>query len=152
MRWGRNGRVSAFLFVTLHHVGTACFAQESEAAQEMADAAKSLTRVSDCTSGDTLHSDDVVVCGRRNRNDRFRLPLKDADASTTAGQRYRGEVPRASTATNPLQPCGLFEGQRRCRKSEAREYGYGGGRDPLSAIVTVGRAILAPDAAIPDKK
>ncbi len=49
------------------------------------------------------------------------------------------------TAITPSGRCGIFAGERRCSKREAQAYGYGGGRDPVSVVVGVAKAIADPD-------
>ncbi|MEO7635704.1 MAG: hypothetical protein ABIS38_08685, partial [Sphingomicrobium sp.] len=36
-----------------------------------------------------------------------------------------------------VSDCGIFPGQRRCGKEEARKFGYGGGRDPITFVSTL---------------
>ncbi|APX66716.1 hypothetical protein AV944_13760 [Sphingomonas sp. LK11] len=45
-------------------------------------------------------------------------------------------------------PCGMFAGQRRCSHSEAREAGYGGGRDPLTFGSRIFKRLTDPDDEI----
>jgi hypothetical protein len=81
---------------------------------------------------------DVVVCGARP--DRYRLPLpREAPASDTPSEAS------GMTAITPSCRCGIFAGERRCSKREALAYGYGGGRDPVSVVIGVAKAIADPD-------
>ena len=89
--------------------------------------------------------DDIVVCGRRDRQDRYRLP--QTGESEPLGRRVPGEAPRASAEPLSFAPCGIFAGQRRCSKREMLEYGYGGGRDPLTAASKLFTALTDPDGA-----
>ncbi|HEU0133908.1 MAG TPA: hypothetical protein VFR28_03725 [Allosphingosinicella sp.] len=89
--------------------------------------------------------DDIVVCGRRGAQDRYRLP--QLGESEPPGQRIAGEAPRASAEPLSFAPCGIFAGQRRCSKREALDYGYGGGRDPLTVAGKLITALTNPDAA-----
>jgi hypothetical protein len=91
-------------------------------------------------------SDEIVICGSRRRNEKYRLPLRDERESIARFDRVRGDVPRASLA-DPAGPtrCGIFEGERRCSKEEAAEFGYYGGRDPLSFGAKVVERIAHPD-------
>jgi len=92
---------------------------------------------------------EIVVCARdRERKDeRYRLPLPEERLADPQVQR-RGEVSRASLDTAFARECGIFRGQRRCRKEEALRYGYGGGQDLLSAAVKIGTLIFDPDADV----
>ena len=88
------------------------------------------TKAPDCTSG--APDGVIVVCGRRVN--RYRLPeeLRTEGRSTTAPIR-----PRMALSAEDLAPCGLFQGERRCSKREAAQYGYGEGRDPVTAVVKI---------------
>ncbi len=88
------------------------------------------------------------MCGRRRAPDRYRLPLPVERQPFSGGQHHPGEAPRATAEADPLARCGIFQGQRRCRKAEARQYGYGGGNDPLSAAFKLGTLLLDPDADV----
>ena len=101
-----------------------------QSAEEMIERAKSVAPVGRCRhSGST---DELVVCGNRAESDRYRLPLPAERPSISRYDRAGGDMPRASTeAASPLR-CGIFEGERRCAKAEAAEFGYGNGRDPLT--------------------
>jgi hypothetical protein len=90
--------------------------------------------------GATTQSDDIVVCG--GRRDRFRLPLP-VDRS---GEPSRSDQGTGMGALTPPTPCGLFAGQRKCPKHEARKYGYGGGRDPVTLLSRLATKALDPDA------
>ena len=85
-------------------------------------------------------ADEITVCGRRDDQERYRLPLRGQDGS--ASGQVRGEVPRASAEANPTAPCGIFEGERRCSKAEMRRYGY---RNPLTALREVTEGSTDPD-------
>jgi hypothetical protein len=41
-------------------------------------------------------------------------------------------------------PCGIFQGERRCGKREAAQYGYGNGRDPITVAAKVIGALTDP--------
>lgn len=90
---------------------------------------------------------EIVVCGRRDSQDRYRLPRTGESEPFALGRRVPGEAPRASAEPLSFAPCGIFEGQRRCGKREALEYGYGGGRDPLTVASRLITALTDPDAA-----
>lgn len=91
--------------------------------------------------------DDIVVCGRRHGQDRYRLPQSGESEPFAIGRRIPGEAPRASAEPLSFAPCGIFAGQRRCSKREMLEYGYGGGRDPLTVAGKLIAALTDPDAA-----
>ena len=40
-------------------------------------------------------------------------------------------------ALKPDGRCGTFQGERRCTKAEALDYGYGGGGDPVSVLTKI---------------
>lgn len=89
---------------------------------------------------ETDAGNDVVVCG--GTRDRYRLPLpRQSDPDTDYG--VRGGTGSGVAAITPAGRCGLFAGERRCGKAEAVQYGYGGGRDPVSVLV---KLVAAPDA------
>jgi hypothetical protein len=90
--------------------------------------------------GATTQSDDILVCG--GRRDRFRLPLP-VDRS---GEPSRSDQGTGMGALTPPTPCGLFAGQRKCPKHEARKYGYGAGRDPVRLLSHLATKALDPDA------
>lgn len=91
--------------------------------------------------------DDIVVCGRRDGQDRYRLPQTGESEPFAGGRRIPGEAPRASAEPLSFAPCGIFAGQRRCSKREMLEFGYGGGRDPLTVAGKLFTALTDPDAA-----
>lgn len=91
--------------------------------------------------------DEIVVCGKRGERDRYRLPQTGESEPFALGRRIAGEAPRASAEPLSFAPCGIFEGQRRCGKREALEYGYGGGRDPLTVASKLITALTDPDAS-----
>ncbi|PTQ12221.1 hypothetical protein CLG96_06645 [Sphingomonas oleivorans] len=92
---------------------------------------------------------EIVICARDSEREaeRYRLPLPDERPADMRGA-VRGEAPRASAEASTSGGYGLFAGQRRCGKAEARQYGYGGGNDPLSAMLKLGTLLLDPDADI----
>jgi hypothetical protein len=110
--------------------------------QALADS-RVLPLIDPCASNGT--GPDIVVCGRRDAQDRYRLPL--AAASEVLGRRIPGESPRASAEPLSFAPCGIFAGQQRCSKREMLEFGYGGGRDPLTVAGRLFTALTDPDAA-----
>ncbi len=86
--------------------------------------------------------DTIVVCGARP--DRFRLPLpaeREPLANSASVDRGSG-----TAALRPAGDCGIFAGQRRCRKAESRAYGYGGGRDPVTFAGRLLTKLTDPDA------
>jgi hypothetical protein len=96
----------------------------------------------ECRSSST---GEVVVCADRD-GDRYRLPLPDEREPGGASAHVRGEIPRASAENPSAGGCGLFQGQRHCSKADALRYGYGGGADPLSFALKLGKALFDPDA------
>ena len=92
-------------------------------------------------------ADEVVVCGDRDRGDRYRLPLPTVRAVGEEGA-VAGEVPPPSTQDPFLSGCGVFRGQRRCSKQEALAYGYGGGRDPVTLVGRLVTVLVDPDAEV----
>ncbi|WP_174278623.1 hypothetical protein [Sphingomonas bacterium] len=94
-----------------------------------------------CPSG---QSADVIVCG--NNRDRYRLPLPAKRDPVSEPQGPRADSGSGLAAITPVAPCGIFSGERRCGKAEAAQYGYGGGRDPVTVLVKVGKALINPDA------
>lgn len=98
-----------------------------------------LSVVRHCSGGRS--SGEIVVCG--SRRDRFRLPLPiEREPSTPV----RGEVQTGMAALTPSGRCGIFAGERRCSKSEAADYGYGNGRDPITVLTRLVTKIGDPDA------
>jgi hypothetical protein len=119
------------------------------AAQTAAEQALANSRIlpllDPCASPDG--GEEIVVCGRRDGQDRYRLPRTGESEPFASGRRIPGEAPRPSAEPLSFAPCGIFEGQRRCGKREALEYGYGGGRDPLTVVSKLITALTDPDAA-----
>lgn len=91
---------------------------------------------------DTVAGDDIVVCGAKRRS--YRLPLPD-ERDVVQG-RPRGEALTGTDAIRPTGRCGIFEGERRCNKKEAAEYGYGNGRDPITVLTRIVGKTIDPDA------
>lgn len=91
--------------------------------------------------------EDIVICGSKSQGDAYRLPLEEEGASLDTRAR-RGEVPNASADRLNAKGCGIFEGYRRCSKAEMRLHGYGGGLDPLSALVKLVTILADPDADV----
>lgn len=87
--------------------------------------------------------DTVTVCGKRSD---FRLPLPIGRDEGEAYARASGDVPAGAAALDPGGRCGMFAGERRCRRKEAELYGYGGGRDPITVLSKLGAKLLDPDA------
>jgi hypothetical protein len=93
-----------------------------------------LSQLTTCSASDP---DEIVVCGRRGGDERYRIP-KILREEEEPGRRIAGHG-AASLDAEPYAPCGIFEGQRKCNKADAAHFGYGNGRDPI----TVARKIIA---------
>lgn len=90
---------------------------------------------------------EIVVCGDRDRDTRYRLPLSTVREAGEQGA-VVGEVPPPSVQDPFLSGCGIFRGQRRCSKQEAEAYGYGRGRDPVTLVGRLVTKLADPDAEI----
>lgn len=104
-------------------------------------AAKALTAPAGCGAAT---EDEIVVCGAR-RGDGYRLPPSDVRGEPGDLRGCAGEVPSASPDRLLGGPCGIFAGERRCGKAEAKLYGYDGSKNPISALMEVGKALLDPE-------
>lgn len=125
----------------------AALAQAPGSTGEMMDNARRMTALSTCPGQPiSTGGDSIIVCATKDKRERYRLPFRGEGSGPAA--LIRGETPRASAEVHSTAPCGIFEGQRRCRKAEALYYGYGGGRDPLSAIAGLGTLLLDGDADV----
>ena len=91
-------------------------------------------------------SKDIFVCADRDDDRKYRLPLPKERKTTSPYDRASGEAARPSVALEGTAPCGIFQGQRHCGKKEAADYGYGGGRDPITMGVKLLTRIVDPDA------
>jgi len=98
----------------------------------------------DCS---TREAGEIVVCGDRDRGERYRLPLPTVREVGEQGA-VIGEVPAPSTQDPFLSGCGMFRGQRRCSKREAEAYGYGRGRDPVTLVGRLVTVLVDPDAEV----
>lgn len=124
----------------------------AQSAQQAVDRAKALFAADPCAPAPVQPGDttDLVVCSTRAKADRFRLPLPVERASGVATGAVAGEPRSAAAALVPFAECGPFAGQRICAKAEARLYGYGGGRDPLTVGGNLLTRLIDPDAEIGD--
>lgn len=113
-------------------------AQSSEPAQgtEWSGTLK-LTAPSTCSA--TGSNSEIVVCGKRS--DRFRIPKEFREQPPSSAP----ERSRLALSGDDFAPCGIFQGERRCGKREAAEYGYGQGRDPITLAIKVIGALTDPD-------
>ena len=138
-------RRAGFLFA-MSSIGLSTAAAQAPSPDPPPQLPHDFTGRGECRSSTT---GEVVVCADRSRDgDRYRLPLPDERDPDGATDHVRGEIPRA-TAENPSAGgCGLFQGQRHCGKAEALRYGYGGGKDPLTFALKLGKLLLDPDANV----
>ena len=117
-------------------------AQAGVTAEQALARARRLTAPPACASADG--GDEIVVCGRRT-SDAYRVP-PSADGGSPGDPRGRaGEVPSASPDRLASGPCGIFAGERRCGKAEAKLYGYDGDKNPSGVPVGAGKALIDPD-------
>ena len=93
--------------------------------------------------GQPDRGEEIVICGRPDRQERYRVPEEFRDQAEP-GQRIRG-IGTASLDAEPFAPCGIFQGQRRCSKADAAEFGYGNGRDPITVAGKIIAEITNPD-------
>ncbi|NJC33551.1 hypothetical protein GGR88_001025 [Sphingomonas jejuensis] len=116
-------------------------AQTAESLQQNHDR---MTRAEGCRQE---RAGDVVVCARRD-DDAFRLPAQERrPPQEEAGVRSMdAHMALAGAAPGSRDQCGIFADQRRCSKADMIASGWGGGRDPLTAV---GRLIGIVDAAEP---
>jgi len=111
-------------------------------AEQVMAKARQLTAPASCDA--TGSADEIVVCARR-AGDGYRVPAS-TDGGAPGDLRGRaGEVPGASPERLAGGPCGIFAGERRCGKAEAKLYGYDGERNPIGVLVGIGKALLDPE-------
>ncbi|HZF42073.1 MAG TPA: hypothetical protein VEZ48_01535 [Sphingomonadaceae bacterium] len=111
-------------------------------AEQVLAKARQLTAPPSCASAD--ERDEIVVCGRRT-SDGYRVP-PSAEGGSPGDLRARvGELPSASPDRLAGGPCGIFAGERRCGKAEAKLYGYDSDKSPVSVLIDVGEALLDPE-------
>ena len=120
--------------------GLGSFAERRATASDPDTAMASPRILSGPISGCDAHSEDgaIIVCGSRSGTDSpYRLPeeLRRQNRAQPSYQSSRLSGALADPAASA--DCGIFQGQRRCGKSEMRSYGYGGGRDPVTVVVKV---------------
>lgn len=132
-----------YLAIGLGGLGLSSSAVAQVTAEEALARSRVLPLLDPCASNRA--DGEIIVCGRRGEADRYRLPETGEVAASSRYRRVPGEVPRASSETPSFAPCGIFEGQRRCGKRESRDYGYGGGRDPLTVASRLFTAFTDPD-------
>jgi hypothetical protein len=115
-------------------------APSSLAAQSLAADTPIIARTSPCATGP---EGEIVVCGRRQDDESYRLPPSFRDRRQP-GDRVSG-LPSASLDTGAHAECGIFQHQRRCNKADAAEFGYGNGRDPISVIAKIVSEAAQPE-------
>ena len=123
------GRAAA-VATCLAWLGAALPAAAQSAAEQALANSRVLPLIDPCASPGS--GNEVVVCGRRDGQERYRLPQTGESEAFAIGRRVPGEAPRASAEPLSIASCGIFAHQRRCGKREMAEFGYGGGRDPLT--------------------
>ena len=89
---------------------------------------------------------DIVVCGRRNATERYRLPPSTRGSAIETQE--MGSGASGASVLSGTGPCGIHAGQRRCSHAETASAGYGGGRDPLTFARKILTRLIDPDAAI----
>ena len=120
-------------FACLVAIGACSSSALAQSAGQSADSAVSnaIRAVASPGCSSDVGNGEIVVCGKDQN--RFRIP-KELRTDQPASAVIRSRV---ALDANDRAPCGLFQGERRCRKSEAAQYGYGGGRDPITFIARV---------------
>lgn len=108
--------------------------------RQLRSATMSVLTVDRCN--DDVLGDEIVVCGRKKWN--YRLPLPEERIS--GRDRSGGEAMTGPDALRSAGRCGIFEGERRCNRQEAAQYGYGNGRDPITVLSRIAGKIFNPDA------
>ena len=112
---------------------------------QAAPSAMSLPRITprtDCP----LDQAELVVCGRRDASEHYRIPPSVREKGWEADGAGAGLS--GAQILGGAGPCGMFAGQRRCSHVEAGEAGYGGGRDPLTLGTKIFKRLTDPDAEI----
>lgn len=116
--------------------------QAQQTAEEVAARARRLTSVDDCLA--LRDDDEIVVCGRRDTS-RYRVPPSNSQTLPGDLRARAGEIPSASADRLAGGRCGIFAGERQCSKAEALQYGYGGGKDPVTALMRIGSELADPE-------
>lgn len=119
----------------------------AQAVEQAIQQARALTGAQSCAT-DNGEPGDTIVCAARSASDRYRLPLPVDSGTDPVGGPVKGEPMSGAAALVPFAECGPFAGQRSCSKAEARRYGYGGGRDPLSFGAKLLTKLFDPDAEL----
>lgn len=103
-----------------------------------------MTRSPECVGA---RADEVVVCARRD-DDEFRVPLgvRTVPAERSDALSMDAHMAIASASPGSRDQCGIFSDQRRCSKADMVASGWGGGRDPITAM---GRLVGIIDEAPP---
>lgn len=115
------------------------------AAQDATAGFRVLEMLDRCSTSPT---DEIVVCGARRNQDRYRVPEFGRRDAVGGAVPVPGEIPRASTEVAASGDCGIFQGQRRCSGAEMAEAGYGEGRDPITFLGALVTRLADPDADV----
>ena len=153
LRWTRLQfqKLAVSLCVLTGEIFIGPFPAYSQVASEpMIKGTDRLTAILKCDN--SKGASEIVVCGRSNPNDRYRLPLYDGsneDSASRFSGAARGEIPRA-TVQLASGPCGNFNGGRQCSKAESRAfYGTeGASSDPITFLINVATIISDKDASV----
>jgi hypothetical protein len=114
----------------------------TQSAEERIERARNLVMPARCPQ--KADPGEIVICGSRRDPDRYRLPIRNERTVESRYERVRGDIARATLDAAPAR-CGIFQGERPCGKSEAADYGYGRGRDPLTVGAKIVEQLTDPD-------
>lgn len=137
-----GGRASVHLLLLIAAQAAAPYPSSVESTVHGAAHFRIIPEADECRS--TARGAEIVVCGRRGANDTFRIPQEFRD-QREAGRRIGGIGSASVDPGGPVAPCGVFQGQRKCYKEEAAEYGWGRGRDPITVAAKIISALADPE-------